>query len=183
MATSPPRNLRELVKASSVQDALGWDSLVGLICGVAAAWRSWTHFDSLVGASNTAAQIVGAVLGLAIGAPALVAAFMDQELLRKLEAIERQPIRYITPFILTAAIGVFAAIGLVVLTLVPPTAPPGVRAALGGVVFGLSGWTFVSVLRCLSSLVGFVALKSTAAKVDPVDVAEFRRPNCSGGGR
>ena len=60
---------------------------------------------------------------------------MDQVFLRKLKAINKEPIRYLAPFIFTAVLGVSAALAVLAVSAVPTDAgmATGDRWRSGGV--------------------------------------------------
>ncbi len=180
MTTKPPENLWQLLGRSQLSDLLGLDFVAGVAAGVPAGIWAIDHFGTLVDASNTAANLVGAVIGVSVGAAALVAAFLNPEFLRKIRIINKDPLRYLAPFLLTAALGVLAGLSIVGLPLVTEAAPGWLHGTVGGLAAGLVVWTLLSTLRCLSSLIAFVRLQAAAADVDP-RVTELKKPDASSG--
>jgi hypothetical protein len=129
----------------------------------------------LVDAVSVTAGVVGAVIGAVIAATAIQTAFLDQAFLRKLRAIGRDPVTYMSPFLFTTAIGVFALLGLLVLSTVSPTAPTWLLAPLGAVVGLFSSWAVASLLPLMGTLIQFVALRQDALDV-PDDIDIKRQP-------
>lgn len=130
------------------------------------------HPDRLVGAVGVAAGVVGAV----IAGVAIQSAFLDQSFLRKLRAISRDPVSYLTPFLFTAAIGVFALLGLLVLSAMSATATTWVLASLGAFVGLFSFWAVASLLSGMATLIQFVGLRQDAIDVpDDIDIKPERR--------
>src|SRR5713226_6346678 len=55
--------------------------------------------DAVLRSVPVAAVLLGVIIGAVIAGVAILAAFMDQSFLRKLAAIDRQPVRYLRPFL------------------------------------------------------------------------------------
>lgn len=131
--------------------------------------------DARYAALPAAAGLVGVVIGAVVAGVAVQAAFMDQAFIRKLNAINRRPVRYLTPFIVTAVLGLWAAIAIIVVAALSASAP----AALRGMAYGLAGflsiYTIASLWYGLKMLVDFVALKEEAAGVPDEAVAPVAR--------
>ena len=125
--------------------------------------------DALLRGVSVAAGLVGVIIGSVIASVAVQTAFMDQSFLRKLRVIDREPVRYVAPFLFTACISVFAMLGLIVLS----TLSAKSNVALLGTVGSLTGfftiWAIASLIYCLDTLVQFMGLKMDAVDV-PDDV-------------
>jgi len=134
------RPLWGALRQLSLGEVLQVDFWIGLAGGVGGLVLGLKYPDKLVGAVGITAGVVGAVIGAVIAATAIQTAFLDQAFLRKLRAIGRDPVTYLTPFLFTAAIGVFALLGLLVLSVMSPTATTWVLAVLGTLVGFFSSW-------------------------------------------
>lgn len=119
------------------------------------------------------AVLLGVIIGAVVAGVAILAAFMDQPFLRKLAAINRSPIRYLAPFLFTAAIGVFASLSVIALSVLSDKSPRYVLVILGGITSFLSVWTIASLLPCLSMIVQFMGLKIAALEVPEDDAGEI----------
>jgi NAD/NADP transhydrogenase beta subunit len=103
-------SLRDALDFRLFSEVLKYDlyiALAGLVGGVLAEVKSITALPLLIA---VAAGLVGVIIGAVIAGVAVLAAFMDQSFLRKLKAINREPVRYLAPFIFTAVIGVIASL-------------------------------------------------------------------------
>jgi len=130
----------------------------GLILGILAP-------DAMLRSVPVVAVLLGVVIGAVIAGVAILAAFMDQAFLRKLTAIDRQPVRYLGPFLFTAVLGVFAMIFLIALSTMSSGSPRILLDILGCITGLLSVWAIASLLPCLSMLVQFMGLKTDALGV------------------
>jgi len=125
--------------------------------------------DAVLRSVSVAAVLLGVVIGAVIAGVAILAAFMDQSFMRKLTAIDRQPVRYLGPFLFTAVLGVFAMIFLIALSTMSDGSP-GILLDIVGCITGLlSIWAIASLLPCLSMLVQFMGLKTDALGVPDDD--------------
>src|SRR5215216_4374199 len=92
-------SLRDALDFRLFSEVLKYDlyiALAGLVGGVLAEVKSITVLPLLIA---VAAGLVGVIIGAVIAGVAVLAAFMDQSFLRKLKAINREPVRYLAPFI------------------------------------------------------------------------------------
>jgi hypothetical protein len=121
--------------------------------------------------------VVGVVVGAVIAGISFQAAFMDQAFLRKLRAIDRDPVHYLAPFLFTALLGVVSMLLLIVLSALSPTAPRLAYALTAPPAGMLTAWTIASLIPGLSTLVQFVGLKMDALDVpDDIDVVKTDLP-------
>jgi hypothetical protein len=118
---------------------------------------------------SVAAGLVGVIIGSVIAAVAVQTAFMDQSFLRKLRAINREPVRYLAPFLFTASISVFAMLGLIILSTLSDKSNVVLLAAVGSLTGLFTVWAIASLLYCLDTLIQFVGLKMDAVDV-PDDI-------------
>lgn len=118
----------------------------------------------------TVAVLLSVVIGAVIAGVAILAAFMDQAFLRKLAAINRQPVRYLGPFLFTGVLGVFAIIFLIALSTLSDGSPKILVAVLGCMAGFLSIWAIASLLPCLATIVQFTGLKTDALEVPDDEV-------------
>jgi hypothetical protein len=141
------------------------DLYLGIAGGVGSLVMAILAPDALLRSVPVAAGLLGVIVGAVIAGVAILTAFMDQAFLRKLAAIDRNPVRYLGPFLFTAVLGVFAMIFLIALSTMSSRSP-GVLLAIFGLVAGfLTIWTIASLLPCLSMLVEFMGLKTDALGV------------------
>ncbi|WP_139794576.1 hypothetical protein [Prescottella equi] len=146
-----------------------WIGVAGFIGGLVLGLK---YPDRLAASVSVVAGVVGVVIGAVIAGAAIQAAFLDQSFLRKLRAINRDPVTYLTPFLFTTVIGVFALLGLVILSTVPPTAPSWFLGTLGAWVGLFSFWSVASLLPGIATLVQFVGLRQDALEVpDDIDIS------------
>ncbi len=177
------RHLWDALRQMSLGDILQVDFWIGLAGGVGGLVLGLKYPDRLVGAVSVTAGVVGVVIGAVIAGVAIQSAFLDQSFLRKLRAIGRDPVSYLTPFLFTAAIGVFALLGLLVLSAVPATATTWVLAALGTFVGLFSFWAVASLLPGMATLIQFVGLRQDAIDIpDDIDIKPERRSTQAGQG-
>lgn len=122
-----------------------------------------------------AATLVGVVIGAVIAATAILGAFLDQEFLRKLKSVGKDPAYYVAPFLFTAFLGV---IGEILLLIVLPlsSATTWLPATLVGAAGVAIGWALGSLIYDLDMLDQFLHLQSAAADGDDeVGDASVRR--------
>lgn len=163
------KHLWRALKQMSLGDVLQidfWIGVAGLTGGLVLGLK---YPERLTGSVSVVAGIVGVVIGAVIAGAAIQAAFLDQSFLRKLRAINRDPVAYLTPFLFTTVIGVFALLGLVILATVSPTAPSWFIGTLGAVAGLFSCWSVASLLPGIATLVQFVGLRQDALDV-PDDI-------------
>lgn len=164
-------HLWDAITDIGLKDVLRIDFVIGLAGGVGGLVLGLTRPNLLVGAVSVTAGVVGAIIGAVIAGTAIQAAFLDQSFLRKLRAIDRDPVEYMAPFFFTTAIGVFALLGLLALAASPPTAPTWLLAAVGAIVGLFSAWAVASLLPLMGTLIQFVALRQDALDVpDDIDI-------------
>lgn len=159
---------KALLKALSfnLDEVVRWDFVIGLgfaAGGVALAVNAPALLSQQV--VPVAATLVGVVIGAVIAAAAILGAFLDQEFLRKLKRIERDPVYYFAPFLFTAFLGVVGEILLLVI-LPLETAPTWLLATLAGFGGQAIGWTLGSLIYDLDMLVQFLQLQTAAADVE-----------------
>jgi hypothetical protein len=159
-----------------LSEILGWDLLVGLLGGGGSVWVAISSPAKVSQVVPIAAAVVGIVVGAVVAGVAVLAAFLDQGFLRKLRMIGREPVRYIAPFTFTAALGIVAALFLLVLAVVPAT-PTWLIPLWSGVTGWLVVWTLASVLPNLSLLIEFVGLQFDASEVPDIPPTPPARPN------
>ncbi|MDO3333387.1 hypothetical protein [Mycobacteroides abscessus] len=151
------------------------DLLIGVVGCAGGVILGLKYPERLVGVVSVTAGVVGVVIGAVIAGVAIQSAFMDQSFLRKLRAINRDPVTYLTPFLFTSVIGIFALLGLLALSAIPASAPAAVLATLGGFVGLLSCWAVASLLPGMATLIQFVGLRQDAIDVpDDVDIKPMR---------
>ncbi len=145
-----------------------WDLVVGLACGAFGVWLALTHPESLDRAVTFAGSLVGVVIGAVVAGAAILGAFLDQSFLRKLRAIDKEPVRYFAPLLFTATLGVVAGFLLLALAVTPSTAPTWILATTAGLAGLAAGWTLASLIYDLDVLVQFLQLQDAAAQAkDP----------------
>lgn len=142
-----------------------WDFFFGITTGIAGAYLSFIREEPNQGLNNALIGIVGVVLGAIIGAVAIVSAFMDSEFIRKIHAIDREPVFFLRPFIFTAALSTMSLILLVSTLFLPENAPRLITVPLTFLSTATAGWTLGAIFPLLGTLVAFLDLKSEAAKV------------------
>lgn len=160
----PPR-LIAAFRQFSWRDLVGLDLVVGLVAGGLWVWLALDHPKRLLGLTGPAAGVVGVVLGGVLAGAAIQTAFLDTSFLRKLEAIGRNPVRYLLPFLFTAVLGVVAMFALLVLAALRPNDCPLLLAISGGLAGWFASWTIASLIPALGTLVQFIGLRQDAAMV------------------
>lgn len=169
-------HLWEAIRKLSLADVFQADLFLGIAGGVGGLILGLNYPDRLTGAVSIAAGVVGVVIGAVIAGVAIQSAFLDQSFLRKLRAINSDPVDYLTPFLFTTTIGVFALLGLLVLAVLPVTAPTWALATLGTWVGLFSCWSVASLLPGMGTLIQFVGLRQDAIDVpDDVDIRPEKR--------
>ena len=160
-----------------LSEILRADFFLGIAAGAGAVALALISPDAILRSVATAAQLVGVIIGTVIAGVAVQTAFMDQSFLRKIRAIDRNPVTYLSPFLFTAVIAIFAMIGIIILSTLSAKSP----AALLGTISGLAGffsiWAIISLLYCLTTLVQFMGLKVDALDVpdDPAEIEAARQ--------
>jgi len=164
--------LRHLWKALDfkMSEVFQVDLFIGLAGGGFALFLALEHPNLLLGAVSVSAGLVGVIIGAVVAGVSVQAAFFDQAFLRKLRAINRDPVRYVAPFLFTATLGIFAMLGLLCMAAMTPSINPIILAIVGSLTALLTFWTIASLLPCLSVLVQFIWLKVDALDV-PDDIA------------
>jgi hypothetical protein len=146
-------------------EILRMDLFLGIAGAGGAIAMAFTSPDALLRGVPVAAGLTGVIIGAVIASVAVQTAFMDQTFLRKLRAINREPVRYLAPFLFTAVISVFAMLGLIVLSTLSSKSALALLSVVGGLVGLFLIWGITSLLYCLDTLVQFVGLKMDAADV------------------
>jgi hypothetical protein len=164
--TAAPTSLTGVIGRFELREVLGFDLLLGLVAGGAGGWWAWSRWTEVQASTQVASTVVGIVIGALVSAVALVAAFLQPELLRKLALIDREPSRYLGPFLFNALIGIAAALALTVVALAPANLERWPAAIVGGLALGLTAWTLGCLPRGLSTMVQFVQLQTEAAFID-----------------
>jgi hypothetical protein len=165
------RHLWDALRQLSLGDVLQIDFWIGIVGGAGGLVLGLKYPALLVGAVSVTAGVVGVVIGAVIAGVAIQSAFLDQSFLRKLRAIKKDPVDYLTPFLFTTAIGVFALLGLLVLSTMSPTANTAVLATTGALVGLFSSWAVASLLPGMGTLIQFVGLRQDAIDVpDDIDI-------------
>ncbi|GAA3516575.1 hypothetical protein FHR32_000303 [Streptosporangium album] len=162
-----------------LSEVLQLDFALGVLAGGAAVSMALVEPEALLRTVPVAAGLVGVILGAVLAGVAVQAAFMDQPFLRKLRAINRDPVHYLAPFLFTGVIGVFGMLGLVVLSAMSKDTNVAVLAVTGTVSGLFTVWSMASILHCLAMLVQFVGLKMDAIDL-PDDVEVPRRNSAIG---
>jgi len=164
-------NLAHLWQALKFErgEILQLDLYLGVAGGGAGLTLGILSPSALLRGVATDAVLLGVIIGAVVAGVAILAAFMDQSFLRKLAAIDRDPIRYLAPFLFTAVLGVLAALSLICLSVMSDQSPRAALAIVGLLASWLSVWAIASLLPCLSMLVQFMGLKTDALDV-PDDV-------------
>lgn len=157
-------------------EVLQVDFWIGLAGGVGGLVVGLRYPAQLVGAVSVVASVVGVIIGAVLAGVAIQSAFLDQAFLRKLRAIGKDPIDYLTPFLFTTVIGVFALLTLLVLSVVKPTANSAALATLGAIAGLFTCWAVASLLPGMATLIQFVGLRQDAIDVpDDIDIRPDRR--------
>lgn len=154
-----------------LSELMGLDLALGLLGGLSAGWLAAFRPTLIAPAVPVVAQLAGTVVGAVIAGIAIQAAFFDQTFLRKIRAIGRDPVYYLSPFLFTGILGVFASLALIVLSAIPDSAPGWLIVSMSGAAGFLSVYTIASLIPCLSTLVQFIHLKMAA-----LDVPDRDRP-------
>lgn len=148
-----------------LSELVGLDLLAGAAGGAAGACAGYFAPGSLAAGAGAAATLVGVTIGATVAGVALLGSFLDQEFLRKLRLIDADPVRPMTPFLFTAALGVVAALLLLCLAFLPGTAPRPVLPVAAGLAGFASFWCLASLIPALDTLVQFVRLRDDAASL------------------
>jgi hypothetical protein len=159
----------------SLSELIGIDLLLGVVGGtlggIAAA--KWPH--TAISTAPWAAAVVTAIIGTVIAGLTVHIALMDQPFLRKLRAINVDPVRLLVPLMWTAALGVVSLLPLVVLANLSETAGRGWLCPFGIAAGFLAFWCVASVLNDLDTLVQTIGLKMDALDVpDDIDTQTQR---------
>ncbi|MEU2338550.1 hypothetical protein ABZ608_34115 [Streptomyces sp. NPDC013172] len=109
--------------------------------------------------------LVGVIIGAVIAGMAIQTAGFDRTFLRNLKAANKNPIKYLRPFLFTASAGVSSAIAILVWSAIPPTASETANGIIGGLSGSLAMLTLASVFPALNTLVAFIPLLSASAEI------------------
>ncbi len=152
------------------------DLFLGVAGGAGATVLALITPSALLRSVTIAAGLVGVIIGTVVAGVAIQTAFMDQSFLRKLRAINRDPIRYLAPFLFTAVLAILAMAGLTILSTFSVKSPAAILATISGLVGLFSIWAIISLLYCLTTLVQFMGLKVDALDVpdDPAEIEAAR---------
>jgi hypothetical protein len=176
------RHLWDPLRQLSLGELLQIDFWIGLAGGIGGLVLGLKYPAQLLNAVSVTAGVVGVIIGTVIAGAALQSAFLDQAFLRKLRAINRNPVDYLVPFLFTAVIGVFALLSLLVLSVVTSTANTAALATLGTIAGFFSCWAVASLLPGMATLVQFVGLRQDSIDVpDDIDIKPERRNQESNG--
>lgn len=176
-ARSRPQNLGEAIFNSPLRMFIQADLAVGVAFGGLGAWAALAAPIEFQRTLGIAAELVGVVVGTVIAGAAVIGAFLGASFLRKLRLIGREPVRYLTPFLITAALGVGAMFAILVTSALPSDAPDWIIGTASGIASLLVGWTLASLIPDLNTLVQFVRLQEAASEVADAEVTELRRPS------
>lgn len=172
MRAEPPRTLAAALDFR-LSEILKYDLFIGIAGGAGAGWLATSHPEKLKDILPLAAGLVGVVIGAVIAGVAILAAFLDQPFLRKLRAINKEPVRYMRPFLFTAVLGVMASLFLLVLVALPPK-PQWLVASIAGLTGTAVVWTLASVIQDMKILVQFVGLQFDASEIpDDADLTNL----------
>lgn len=152
-------------------DLLRIDLVIGIGGGIGGLVLGLTLPSQLVAAAPVFGASVGVIIGAVVAGVSIQSAFLDQPFLRKLRALGKDPVTYLSPFLFTATMGVFALFGLIALALTTPTAPAWFVAPLGAFGGLLTFWAIASLLPGMATLIQFIGLRQDALEVpDDIDI-------------
>lgn len=154
-----------------LSNLLRCDLLIGICGGAGGVWVALADYERFKEILPLAVGLVGIVVGTVIAGVAILAAFLNQPFLRKLKAINREPIRYVRPFLFTALLGIIASILTLAVAALPVNPPSWIKAAGAGLLGTSVVWMLASVVPNLGMLVQFIGLQFDAADVP--DEAEY----------
>jgi hypothetical protein len=163
--TETPKSLGDAFSHFTLKETFGWDFRVALLGAAGGAWLGVAAPALLDKEVPLAATVVGIIVGAVIAGVAVLAVFLDQAFLRKLRAIKREPVRYLSPFLFTAVLGVVASLLLLVVGGLPDSAPTWLRGTLAGLSGLAVTWTLTSIVPDLNLLVQFIGLQFDAADI------------------
>jgi len=164
MASSGTLGMLKQLAGERLRPWAQFDFWLGAAAGGLFAWASWTHPEAALRPTSAALGLVGVVLGSVIAGVAIQTAFMDQEFLRKLNAIGTEPMRYLAPFVYTALLGVSAMTALLALSVATATWPRWLLGPMCGLAWFFTSWCVASLLPCLATITQFTELKAIAAR-------------------
>jgi len=156
-----------------IGDVVRLDFLLGLIGGGFGIYFGIEHPERLFNALPVAASLVGVIIGVVLAAATLIAAFFNPQFLRKMRAIEEDPVVYLAPVLLSGALASVAALGTLALACSTKGDGAPWLASVGGLTGFAAAWAIASTLPNLTSVIRFIRLQQTAAEV-PDDLAEVR---------
>ncbi|MDX6308437.1 MAG: hypothetical protein QOI06_1483 [Nocardioidaceae bacterium] len=170
------RHLWGALRDLTMGELLQIDFWLALLGGAGALALALNEPSQALAPVGVASQVVGVIIGAVIAGVAIQVAFLDQPFLRKLRAINRDPIRYLAPFLFTTVIGVFALLGLMVVAAMTPDTPSWALVPAITVTAFFSVWSVASLLPGLATLVQFVGLRQDALDLpDDVDITPARK--------
>lgn len=163
--------LRPLLTALAFDPKAFWfGEYVAVIVGAGGgAWLAVAKAAAAPAAIAVAAGLVGVVIGAVVAGMAIQTASFSTTFVRNLDATklpkeQKDLVRYLSPFLFTAATGICAGLSLMVWVAVPPTAPSPWRGLCGAASGLLSFETFASLIPALSTLIQFVQLLQASAR-------------------
>lgn len=171
MRSSGSGHLVRVLRPMLMDSFRQFDFLVALVVALGIGVHIYRRPEGLNSLLGSVGNVAGLVLGVVLAGAAIQAAFMDESFLRKVALIDRDPVRYLEPFLFTAtlaAITLFLSFPMNLLAV--SGCLPRYGAGVLGAVGSLAGmWATLSVIPCLATLVQFVGLKATAAQVHEDD--------------
>lgn len=90
--------LTQAIRTFAVRDWIGIDSGLALLATGLGTWIGVTTPTRLLALVAPTTGMVGVVVGAVLAGVAILVAFLDHDFLRKLAAIRKEPVRYLSAF-------------------------------------------------------------------------------------
>lgn len=167
LKASGARHLVDVLRPMLLPSLRQFDFIVALVVAIGVGAQVYRRPEGLSPLVALVGDVSGLVLGVVLAGAAIQAAFMDESFLRKVALIDRDPVRYLQPFLFTATLAALTLCLAFPATLLANSGClPDLGSALVAFVAGLAGvWAVLSVIPCLAMLTQFVGLKAEAAQV------------------
>jgi hypothetical protein len=160
-----PSTLRAVFGDFKLKEMVRLDLGLGVLGGVGGLVLGLKRPDLLISGVPAVAGLAGVVLGVVLATATLIAAFLNPVFLRKLRAIDEDPVTHLRPYLFTGLLAVIGSLGAICLAVSSSHAPPSWLAVAGAITGLATVWSLTSMIPNLANLIGFIRLQQDAAEV------------------
>ena len=148
-----------------IKEVMRLDFALGVLGGVGGLVLGLRRPDLLLAGLPAVAGLAGVVLGVVLATATLIAAFLNPVFLRKLRAINDDPVNHLRPYLFTGVLAVVGSLGAICLAVSSEHAPPSWLGSAGAITGLGTVWALASMIPNLANLIGFIRLQQDAAEV------------------